>query len=132
MNRPFEIYEGKEVALRPTGNRRRGWNGEADFGVIEKIARKYFYVRVEDRGNLIVRFRLENFHCDDEQQVNGGYDIFSSYEDFALEMEREKMLLGISRLFSNRYYYQERISFEAVQSIFRILVDEGLIEEGVE
>lgn len=132
MNRSFEIYEGKIVALRPTGNRRRGWNGEPDLGVIEKIARKYFYVRVEKGGNPTVRFNLEDFCFDDEQQTNGGYEVFSCYEDFVLEMEREKMLLGISRLFSNRYYYQERISFEAVRSIFRTLVDEGLIEEEVE
>lgn len=70
-NNCFSIEVGQDVVLRPTGNNRRGWDGNPIPGLITKIARKYFYVRVNGYGWSNQRFLERTFPAMKEKEMLG-------------------------------------------------------------
>ena len=80
----FPITVGQKVWLSPKGNVARGWDGHTlREAVITKIARKYFYVAIEDKLYLEERFEKDSFYNECVGDCNAGYIIWESPEAFA-------------------------------------------------
>lgn len=128
-NRLFDITVGQEVFLKPTGNNRIRWDGKPLRGSVEKIARKYFYVRIDSRPHYEDRFDRETFEYD-EQDRNGGYIVFESLNEFYKEAEYIMMLHSIKEYFSSHLasaYGEKTLSYDAVKKIYSLLEQEGVI-----
>ena len=124
-NNCFSIEVGQNVVLRPTGNNRRGWDGNPVPGLITKIARKYFYVRVNGYGWSNQRFLREDFSCD-EGERNAGYIIYESEDAFNRDTEYGEMMKEVRKFFSG--FGTNRVSYDALKQIYELLLHEDLVK----
>lgn len=124
MTEMFEVVEGMTVFLQPTGNNERGWDGEPIRGTVSKIARKYFYVKLDERTWGEERFDRKTFIHDDGD-TNGGYIIYPSRKSFERAKEGKEMLYAIRIYFGG--WANSPPSYEALKQIYKILHEEGLI-----
>ena len=122
----FPLEVGQKVYLEGTGNAgfRKNNLREAE---IEKIARKYFYVKLGYWGNL--RFDLETYEYSPRasEDCNAGYILYKSREAYAHEMELQKKEEKICYVFRNNW--GTRFSEKLIETVYAALSEEGIIKE---
>lgn len=84
----FKVSVGQDVVLEPTGNFVRWHGSDKLHGVVEKIARTYFYVRC---GSKMLTFSKGDCAYYDKEEANGGYELFPDEATYYREMERRSM-----------------------------------------
>lgn len=129
---PFEVYPGMEVYLQPTGNGARNWDGIARNGEVVSVKRKYFYVVI--RGTHYrspeIKFSLQDFTSEDTD-LNSGWLAYPTQQAFDDSREYKKMFAAVRQAWAS-YGTVEGLSSDAVRSIFKIMVSEGVIKNGDE
>lgn len=114
----FPIEVGQKVIAQPCGNARYYYvNKPYIDGVINKIARKYFYVQFNYRTE---KFEIDTFNskCDD---CNAHYILYASLQDFQNEEERVKMWRDLRNMFS--WENENKLTYEKVKAIYDIAID---------
>ena len=122
----FPLEVGQKVYLKETENTHFRTNNllEAE---IEKIAKKYFYVKHGYWGNL--RFDLETYEYSPRasKDRNAGFNLYSSREAYAREMELQRKEDKIFFIFRNNWgrFFTERL----IETVYAALSEEGIIKE---
>ena len=124
----FPLEVGQKVYLERTGNAGFRENNLRETE-IEKIARKYFYVKLGYWGNL--RFDLETYEYSprSSEDCNSGYNLYKSREAYnAHEMELQKKEKKICYVFQNSLRFSE----ELIETVYAALIKTGIIKEAKE
>lgn len=106
---------GMEVFLKPTGNISR-YNKNIRKGVITKIARKYFYVDIEEYSEQ--KFDIETLKNINDD-CNSAWVLYSSEQEIKDEEERLELLTRVRRYFD--WMNNCKLSLEQVREIVKII-----------
>lgn len=128
----FEIKEGTEVCLEPTGNNAI-WHKKPVMGVVSSIGRKYFYVTVPNSphwGNI--KFERETFLS--KYDDNAGFNLYPSLNDFLTEKTRKAKLRMIKEALDRSPRFDDpddgpKPSSDTVSQIYQMLFAENLVPE---
>lgn len=113
----FKVSVGQDVVLEPTGNFMHWYGSDKLHGVVEKIARTYFYVRC---GSKLLAFSKDACAYYDKEETNDGYELFPDEATYYREMERRSMTQKIR--IRVRYGSLNDLDYEQVKRVYDILM----------
>lgn len=124
----FETAVGQTVWLQPTGNAVRRWDGELYEGTVEKIAKKYIYVRRNTGSQEVVRVDKETMRSTDAGDINSGCIAWESPYFYHAALLAGQRIKEFRTVFSNPRIYDE-IPTGTIGRIYRLLADSGAIKD---